>query len=305
MGYENYDINLDDYRSDLDRLEKKVSEVSDKYLYIPKEPGVMFVRLLPPAPGERLFCSTRLHFINGRNYHCLRTLQGGFWRGECPICDEYNGLYDRAKRAKNDDEAAAFKATAKGIKPVEKNYWNAIGRKVYDPKTQETHVNVGPRIIPLNKTLQGKVLKAIFGDEKLQEPPLGNITHPAKGRDLKICMVIRKSPDGNFPNYEESKFMDVSPLGTPDQINEWLGSLHNLRSLRDDNLKSWEELKHQVDIFTGKVKDDSVSFTPNTPVDNDEVFVVTKPTSAKVSDSEDLSVPEDDFIRELQATLGK
>lgn len=307
--YEDFDLNLDDYRSDHDRLEKR--NVNDKrFLYPPKDEGVLIVRFLPPAPGEKLYCATRLHYLNGRNFHCLRNYENGKWRGDCPICDRYNELFELSKKAKSEDEVKALQALGRSLKPIEKNYWNAIARTLFDKESQKTKTNDGPFILPMGKTLQQIVLRGIFGDEKLQEPPLGNIAHPLKGRDFKVAVTIKNSPDGRFPEYSKSKFLDISPLGTPDQVKEWLANLHPLRSLREENLKTWDELQHQLDIFSGKAKDEDTSFNYNRQAGNHDVpFEVSESKhvaeAPKLNLDEDSNVAEDEFIRELQATLGR
>lgn len=314
------DFNLDDYRGDFNRLENK-EDNSKKFLKLPKEAGFLIVRFLPPPPGERLYCPTRLHYLNGRAFHCTRSLQNGKWRGECPICDEYNGLYDLSKRAKTEDEKNAYIQRARSIKPIERNYWNVIVRKWYDKEKQETLVNVGPLVIPMGKTLQQKALRGIFGDEQMGEPPLGNVAHPLKGRDFKIAITIKKSGNETFPDYGESKFLEPSPLGTEEQIEAWLKGLHSLRALREDELKSFDELQHQIDIFNGKVSDESTASAHMTReavrnMQEEVPFEVdhrptpqtskTSPASPRLNvDDDDMSIAEDEFIREMQEALRK
>lgn len=292
------DFNLNDFQEDLNRIENKGT--ASRFLQIPKEQGAFIVRLLPPRPGEKPYCATRLHYINGKAYHCTRNLEGGRWIGKCAICDEYNGLWNKIKVSKSEDEKKALMQRARGIKPIERYYWNARARKVYNKDTQNTDINVDG-VIPFGKTLQGIVLRKITGDEKMQELPLGNVMHPVKGRDFKIAINIKTSPDGKFPDYAASTFNDVSPLGTTEEIEKCLASMQPLQKLRDDELLSNEELQKQVDIFNGKIQDESGSHSHN---DDDVPFVPTKinKPSAPV---EDASVTEDEFIRELQASLGK
>ena len=297
-----FDIGMDYLREEHNRLENpNKSGFGNNFVRINDE-GPTVVRILPPAQGKRLYCATRLHPINERNYHCLRTLDNGKWRGSCPICDEYNGLYDRSKKAKSKEDEETLRAKARTIKPYERYYYNVIVRKEYVPETQETLLNVGPKILSIGKILHARVLRAIFGDEKAEEPGLGNIAHPIKGRDFKIIKMNRKSPEGVFANYDQSKFLDVSLAGTPEQVQTWMASLHDLQLLRDAQLKSFEEIGEQVQIFLGFKADADVATAFEV---KQEAPATQEKRNSPVVDSapfgdDDMGGVEDAFIRELQ-----
>ena len=91
--------------------------------------------------------------------------------------------------------------------------------------------DVGPKILSIGKQLHARIIRAILGDPALDEPELGDVTDPGMGRDLKIIKRLRKSGTEAYPNYDESKFMNPSVLGTDKQITGWREALHDLQSL--------------------------------------------------------------------------
>lgn len=298
---DSYEIDLDSLKNDFNRIESKPTNFSDNIVPIPKQEGNIVVRLLPPAHGKRFYCATRLHYVNNKNYHCLKTLEDGKWVGNCPVCNKYNAYWSESKLAKTNEERDALIALARKLKPTEKYYYNAIVRKMVDHESGETKHNVGPLIFPAAKMIQQRILRAIFGNPKADESPLGNIAHPTHGRDFKIIVNLRKTDDGVFPNYDESKFLDISELGTKSQIEDWMSRLHDLQSLRDSQLRTMRELQEQVDIFCGLRDDPSAQFNPT---GNSNHASSPSPSNAKNSslsdDDSDFSMVGDDFINDLK-----
>jgi len=267
-----FSFNTDAMQQDLDRVETKPGgsnqKNSDKYVIFPKGEGVIAVRILPadtPNGQEMPYHSTRLHYINDRSYHCLREKDGKYWsKGICPICNYYNFLYKMAKQAATKDDADAIVAVARDIKPIERHYYNCIVREEVHSETKETVENVGPKILGIGKSLHGRILRACLGNVARKQKPLGNIMHPMTGRDFTIIKTERVGHNGQkFPNYDESRFEEESILGADKQIKEWLDQMWDLSAERIDNLKLEEELQHQVDIFQGKIEDDSLGFDPS------------------------------------------
>jgi len=268
MSFDKFDFTFDTeaMQRDLDRVDQKPGQgrKSNKYFRFPDGECATTVRILPSLNkgGNKLpYASTRLHYVNGRAYHCLRELEGdGYWRGDCPICTYYNALYRKADAAKTIEEADEIKDIAKQFKPIERYYFNVIIRESVDPDTNQTHQNVGPLIIALGKSLQGKVLRAFLGDAKFKEAPLGNVAHPVTGRDFKIIKEIVRDGNRKYPRYDASRFEEESVLGDDAQIDTWLENLHDLEAERADELKTYEELKEQVEIIQGKRADPNVGF---------------------------------------------
>jgi hypothetical protein len=266
MTFDQYDFNFDAdaMKKDLERVDAKPGQAkrSNKYLRLPDGECALTIRILPSKSGNVLpYASTRLHYINGRSFHCLRELESdGYWRGNCPICTYYNALYRKADAAKTMEEAEEIKEVARNFKPIERHYYNVIVREYVDPETGETKKNVGPLVASFGKSLQAKILRAYVGDKKFKEPPLGNISHPLTGRDFKIIKELVKDGTRKYPRYDASRFEEESVLGDDAQIENWLGSLWDLEAERQDEMLGVEELQDQIDIIQGKKADPSVDF---------------------------------------------
>ena len=280
-----FGLNLAELAGDKERLSTGENNgYMDNFAKLPDGNGIIIVRFLPPArrgtfgrEKNPFYLTTRTHRINGRSYHCPKEFDGKWWKlGKCPICDYYNDLWAKSKRA-SADEAAAMQNEARQIKPVERYYYNVLVRQQLNSKTGEVEKNVGPKILSLGKTLHAYILRAILGDEALQEKALGDVTHFQTGRDFKLVKVMRQSGKESFPNYSDSKFLDPSPLGDQQQIEKWCTGLHDLVILR--KLLPYEELHRQVRIHLGYEKDEDTGFDPNEFTDEDTpVAVVTTPT---------------------------
>lgn len=312
-------LDLNELFEEKQRLSTEGQAFLDNFVKMPEGNGVVVVRLLPPAaPGkfERkknpFYQATRVHRINNKSLHCSKTLVGGKWVGECPICRYYNWLWAESDK-KSPDEAASLQAQARAIKPIERYYYNVIIRQVVNPNTQEVQKNVGPKILSIGKTLHKMIIRAIVGDEQLNEDPLGDVTDPLKGRDFKIIKVMRQSGKDSYPNYSDSKFIDPSPLGEPDQVKKWLENELDLVALRV--VLDAEELKKQLKIHLGLIPDDttSVNFDPTEFQKEEDMPVVTEETSRPRSINKpvlttaevgggDTPEPgvEDDFLAELR-----
>lgn len=244
------------------RLEsKKTTRFMENFVQMPEgDPSTLVIRLLPPAEGQQLpFFSTRTHKINDRNYHCPCNLVGGSWVGNCAICNHYRKLWKDSDSA-SEKESEALIAMARSIKAGERYYWNCIVRSMVNEEGK-TVINAGPKIWSTGKQLQQKILRLWSGDPKLGMKGYGDITDTSgsTGRDLRLIRRIVKGAGTSYPGYLESHFMDhTSMLGDDDEVAEWLANLQDLRSLR--KVESADELKKQVDIFTGAREDDDTSF---------------------------------------------
>ena len=245
------------------------SNFLDNFVPMPEGEGVVILRLLPPTDGlNGLPCArTRTHKLNNKTFHSPLQLMGGKWVGNCPINNYYRSLWKQSETA-SADEAKMLQAEARSIKPVERFYFNAIVRSVTS-KTGETQKNVGPKIYSCGKQVWEKILRAIVGAPEVQEVGLGDITDLYTGRDFKIIKRLIKSGSDTFPNYTESKFLDVSPAGTEQEISKWMSSRHDLSSLI--TVKSFDELAKEVRIHRGLEKDndtDSNGSSNYTPVES-------------------------------------
>ncbi len=255
-------LNLDEMVGEASRLgsEGVESNFLDQFVPMPEvKPGAtgsVVLRLLPPVKGGKLYQYNRVHTINDRKIHCPRPLVNGKWdrNVECPICDYYSSLWkqiDKLAKAGHVDQADKLKEEARGIKPIERYYYNAIVRVLGDEK------NVGPRILSIGKGLHTMIIRAIVGDDTDPDSKLGNITDPKTGYDF----IIRKevTPGEGFPKYDRSGFArQPSPLGTPEEIAKWQSMLHDLTKLR--NPKGLEVLEKELAIHRGLIPDEAESF---------------------------------------------
>lgn len=298
-----------------------------KFVRLPERDGYTLMRILPRKKGGKHCCATRVHTLSNpttkksRTYHCpkvlVQTEKGPKWQGDCIICKYYSDLWKQSEsmsgKAQEDRQAAA-----RAIKPVERYYYNVIVRSEKDPKTGDVKKNVGPKIYSCGKTVHSKILRAMLGDEAAGENPLGDITHPINGRDFRVVKKVVKGGGGSeYPNYDNSKFEDVTPAGSPDELNTWLENLHDLQALRI--VKSPDEMKHALRVHLGMVKEgdstqsdelnefrnagNTASGSPSgstytsEPV-REELTVSTPVVESKSSDEEVLA--DEDFMKELQ-----
>jgi len=224
------------------------------------------------------FQATRLHKLIGRSFHCRKQLQGGKWAGRvgvCPVCDHYNWVWgeinrisgtkiaQEARKCKN-PEVQALITIADRIKPIERFYYNAVVRE--DPS------QTGTKILSIGKKLHEKIIIAFVGNPQIPAlKKLGNIcdTTGKEGRDF---MIIKANP-GGYPNYDKSQFLDVSPLGDPNQVKAWLEQCHNLAELRV--LKEVAELEKALQQDLGVIVADGGGYDPSKFIKKQDKSVVT------------------------------
>jgi hypothetical protein len=290
----------------------------EKFVRLPEKDGFTLLRIMPRKKGGKHFCATRIHSLKNpttnaiKNFHCPKVLvnteRGPRWQGDCIICKYYSDLWQKSEKESGKTQED-MQQQARDIKPVERYYYNVIVRSEKDFKTGETKKNVGPKIYSCGKTVHAKIMRAIVGDPEAGERPLGDITSPTNGRDFRLVKKIVKGGGGReYPNYDNSKFEDVSPAGSPDEINTWIENLHDLQALRV--LKTQEELKHALLVHTGKVKegesaeDDLQEFRNNSSsnVSNTVREDLTVSTSTSTTaDSQDEVLADDDFMKDLES----
>lgn len=303
------------------------SDYLDKFVRLPEREGFTLMRILPRVSGGVLYCATRVHTLinptTGRKstFHCHRNLvpsSGGKapkWQGDCIICKYYSDLWAKSEslngKAKDD-----MQNQARAIKPVERYYYNVIVRSEKD-KEGIMQNNVGPKIYSCGKTVHEKILRAILGDDVAGEKPLGDITHPVTGRDFRVVKKVVKSGKDEYPNYDNSKFDDASPAGTPEEFESWMDNLNDLKALR--SLKTPDELKHALRVHCGMIKegeanqeDDELNefraaanrSTVSAPVEKvrEDLAVTTTTESKPASSSDDEGIlADDEFMKELES----
>jgi len=319
-------LNIAELEFENERLssENQGNNFLQNFVKLPEGNGHIVLRLLPPIPANKFgnpkqvfYQSTRTHKVNGKSFHCPCELdKSKRWVGDCPICKYYKYLWQESEK-KSADEAQAMQAQARAIKPVERYYYNAIVRKQFNADTGAVEENVGPKIWSMGKTTHKMIIRAIIGDRDLDEKPLGDVTDVKSGRDFKLIKAMRQSGKASYPSYGESKFLDPSPLGTPEEIEKWMSELHDLTTLR--SIKPNEELKKQLKMHLGVIADDSTGFDPTEfqrpNSDDDAVTTVREETGARgdaappktaatravvENEDEDEAMADDDFLKQLQ-----
>lgn len=268
---QNYDVlDMAALSQESERLEQgQGGDFMSDLVRMPEKAGFVVVRILPPARGKKLYCATRIHKVNKRNLHCPRVLtitpQGKtFWRDAdpkcpCPVCKYNSELWKESEDA-DEKRAKELQNQAREVKAFERYYYNCIVRQQVDPKTGEIQKNVGPKILSIGVQLHERIVRAIVGDKANEEKGLGDITDTKNGRDFKIIKSVRPGKD-SFPEYNESKFQESSPLGDPDQVEQWLATLHDLGGLR--KLQPVEEMRVELKKHLGIIKNDDTGFDIN------------------------------------------
>lgn len=309
MSYDFEELNMNEIATEATAINKE-NGATDIFVKMPITDGYVLVRFMPPQKGKSLFCSTRIHNLGTKRFHCLRhrkTLPNGiFWVNttsdpgtDCPICQEYSRLW-KVSNNQRGDEQLRTQGAAREIKPIERFYWNVIVRQQINEKTGNIEKNVGPKILSCGKTLQTIVLESINGSELTGRKKLGNITHPLTGRDFRLVKKITKGNSGaGYPKYDQSSFEDPSELGTEEQIKNWLDNMHNLDDLR--NLRPREELIAALrEHFNGGVSDtpsfqeNKVSVSVSAPSQPAQAKAPAKPAEVEVDD-----IMDDDFAKAL------
>lgn len=218
------------------------------YVKLPDGNCACTVRILPyiklPNGKPKIYQSTRTHRINDYTIHCRKELSNGKWVGDCAICDYVASRYKKRDNAlkQNDTELAErLDAEINEIRPVERYYYPVVVRG---------EQNAVPKIYSCGKQVHARIIRAMCGDPSTNELPLGDVTDRVNGRDFKIVKRHKGGPK-NYPEYTDSKFLDPSPLGTPDQSQYWENNRPDIESLR--KVLSKEEVEREVDIYLGKI----------------------------------------------------
>lgn len=293
----------------------------EKFVRLPDRDGYVMIRILPRKKGTAVpWCATRVHTLNNpvartkRTFHCPRNLTKDDrgqdrWKGDCIICTYLADLWQRSEKSSG-KEQEELRNQYRQMKAVERYYYNVIVRSEKD-KEGNIKKNVGPKIYSCGKTVHAKIVRAIIGDEAAGEKPLGDITHPMNGRDFRIVKKVVKGGGGEeYPNYDNSKFEDVAPAGSVDDIKKWIDNLHDLQALRA--VKTPDELKHALKVHLGMVRDDNPSsaaddlaeFRGKSPEPKPapevlrEDLAVSSSTSKETKSTEDI-LADDDFMKDL------
>jgi hypothetical protein len=306
-------LNLNDLRAEHARLkdEGQKGDYLKNFVKMPEGKGSVTLRLLPPAKAgmfgrdnNPFYQWTRIHRVNGKSLHDPRVMIDGRWVGENPIGEYLKWLWKESEE-KPADEQLKMRTLYRAIKPIERYYYNCIVREEVDDKGV-VNKNVGPKILSIGKTLHQMILRGICGDEELGEEGYGDVTDIKIGRDFKVMKTIRRSGNDTYPNYDQSRFLDPSPLGAPDEVEVWLNELHDLVSLRI--LKTPQEIDHELQVHLGLKSDSETSFDPtkyqkqpdSVPVVDVEVDMVDEKATDEVETDSTRELAADDFLSKIR-----
>lgn len=313
---------LQELRGELKRVSAKpgqqMSSFTENFVQMPESDGLIIGRILPSRTGRirDLFCSTRLHTLNGKHIHCPREIVGERWQGKCPICEKYSRLWKESDtKPKNSEEQLYLQSEARKLKPNERYYYNfEVKQQTGTFKNNQPNKTNVPLILSVGKQVHAKILKAMLGSEEEMEPPLGKIYDPEVGRDFKIIKKSKHGTDNRvYPFYDDSKFLEPSSLGSAEHIKELLENLHDLQALR--SLRPFEELQQELWQHEHPGESDDTSFTPsnfekaektdtrptttNAVKTEVKVPVVEKKAEKQDISDEDAALLEDEFLKSL------
>jgi hypothetical protein len=262
-------VNLAELGEEYQRLTTTTGGFGDNFVQMPEKEGFVVIRVLPPKKGGKLFIGTRIHRINEKNIHCPRELvkKGDrvFWvdkdpNDPCPCCMLYKSEYEKSKTMTNKVEIKQQQDYAKQFKPYERFYYNCIVRSQINKRTNKVEENVGPKIFSAGEKVHDRILVAFLGKPKFGKLPLGDITDVKNGRDFRVVKAV--SDGDNYANYDQSEWLEQSPLGEKDQVEKWLDSLHDLSKLRI--IKSTDEMKTELKKHLGLIQETvDTSFDPS------------------------------------------
>lgn len=301
-------------------------EYLQKFVQLPDRDGFVHLRFLPRLKGKKLYCATKIHYLNDgtgkqKVYHSPKNLEfddrgRSRWMGESVIDKYLRDLWAKSETAP-EKEQADMRSLYRKTKGVERYYYWVIVRQEKDSKTGEVRHNVGPKIFSCGKKVHAMIMRAISGDSKLGIKPLGDITHPVNGRDFKLIKKMTKSGDGGeYASYDLSAFeTETTPLGSPEEIKNWLGNIHDLEELRV--IKSEDELRQALKVHLGLVKNESTGFDAsefqaggsqsNVSVAQKVVEpvrqnLVVQSNNTETSSDDEETLSDDDFMKMLETT---
>jgi len=140
-----------------------------------------------------------LHYVKLKNhqdlmgyYDCKKNIES-----DCPLCATYWTL-SKSKNAADQEKAEMLKRNTK--------YYSYV-LIIEDENHRE---------------LEGKIMVFSYGykiKEKIAAQHKGevdgkkcNVFDPANGKDFRLIIKENKTPEGTFPNYDSSQFLEVSPM---------------------------------------------------------------------------------------------
>lgn len=241
-------IDLNKIREQYEKLNKKGDGNNEEFFkqFLKLEDGENPVRILPPWNDEGVFyVATALHRIpDGMIWHCRRVKNE-----QCPICELYFELWKQHNLVAGKDKSVTspFRKKATEIKPNKRYFMNALDRRTGEVK-----------VLSVGSIIFDKIISSMMDPDD----PLGDVTDPITGFDLKIVKITPKGGSDQWPKYDQTKFRTKSsPLGTKEEIAKYLDQLYDLNKFVP--LEKYEQMKIAIDSFAVSIgKDLTSSPTP-------------------------------------------
>ncbi len=282
----------------------------ENFILMPEGEGYVDIHICPPSfdnphpiMSGGLVMPSRIHRFGVknrdlRNYHCLREFQpGGKWKKpadgpDCPGCLYYSHLW-RLSEELDGEEKEDMENRARKFRPFARYYFNAIemGRSDGEGNMES------PKIFSCGQIVYDKIVLALAGNEK--RDPLGDITDfGSQGRILRVEKTV--SAKGEYAKYDETDFFRSEPFGTPEQVEHWMGNLHDLHALR--RILPYEDLKKKLQIHLGVIEPDfgDDSFNPS---DYEVAKEVVKHNNSVATSVGVVDFPADEPKAEQQASV--
>ena len=281
----------------IESLDEKIyaKEVAgaDNYVRLPEKDGFVILRFLPKLKNREFFVAARIHrlgaYPNSKSVFCphrlTATARGNNWLPDpqrpCPICKKYTEMWEQIGKMTNTVEIEKAKDRARSIKPAERFYYNVIVSQQINNKTKTLETNVGPKIYSCPKQVQTIIRESIQGSEVSGRRKLGDVAHIATGRDFRLVKQIK---GGTYPDYGQSGFEDVSPLGTEAEIRNWVTCYHDIEKI--PVFLSYEEMEKSLKAVLEEKQDTKV-----------------KPAEAQTPQTKGVEKPQGGLSSELEGVL--
>lgn len=186
--------------------------------------GVSTIRILPAVGSmDYFFVEVGQHYLgegNNKPFYCPSICTEG--EQPCPICEVNEELYKAGEK----EAASKFRA----------------GRAFFMNIIDRNNPGQGVQKFAPGTTIFQAIASAV-GD-----PDYGDVSDPDEGYDIKIERVGEGREN---TKYQTRPVKRSSPMGTEEQINEWLGTADDLKAFVLEQLMPYDELakKSGVDVY--------------------------------------------------------
>lgn len=215
-------------------LKEIQNSLEPKQKYAKLQPGKNHLRFVKT---DGLFKHSGFHTLNGGYQICPKRTD----KLPCPICEAASEAY-RNSTFKNKSEDPLYKA----LKAADRYYWACVDRGS----------DRGIQILSLGS----KITKSIV-DTMVAWAPKDPLD-PDTGNDV----VITKTGSGLLTSYDFTFLPQSSPLGTPEEVEQWMSEMPDLNA--ECRYLSYDELEKMLKSFlvsqgTGQIITPQAVVTPS------------------------------------------